>query len=90
MVGQKFRMVKNITIMNFIQILIQKKIFKINLCFHTFGGYFPNYQNCDNFSNKWKDNFLVASLNGNHLYRMKFNKNFEKVFFIEGIFIGKE
>ena len=43
----------------------------------------------DNFSNKWKDNFLVASLNGNHLYRMKFNKNFEKVFFIEGIFIGE-
>ena len=43
----------------------------------------------DNFSEKWKDNFLVASLNGNHIYRVKFDKNFEKVFFIEGIFIGE-
>jgi len=43
----------------------------------------------DNFSEKWKDNFLVASLNGKHIYRVKFDKNFEKVFFIEGIFIGE-
>jgi len=42
-----------------------------------------------NFSKKWKDNFLIASLNGNHLYRMKFDKKYEKVFFIENIFIGE-
>jgi len=41
------------------------------------------------FSNKWEDNFLVASLNGNHLFRMKFDNSYEKVFYIENIFIGE-
>ena len=41
------------------------------------------------FSNKWEDNFLVASLNSNHLFRMKFDNNYEKVFYIENIFIGE-
>jgi len=40
----------------------------------------------DNFSDKWKDSFLVASLNGKHLYRIKFNKVFDKVIYIESIF----
>lgn len=43
----------------------------------------------ENFSQKWRNNFLVASLNGNHLYRMKFDQKYEKVFFIENIFIGE-
>ena len=41
------------------------------------------------FSSKWEDNFLVSSLNGNHIYRIKFDNNFQKVFFIEKIFIGE-
>lgn len=43
----------------------------------------------DNFSDKWKDNFLIASLNDRHLLRVKFNKNRSKVLFIEKIFIGE-
>jgi len=43
----------------------------------------------DNFSKNWDNNFLIASLNGNHLYRIKFDKEFEKVFFIEEIYIGE-
>ncbi len=43
----------------------------------------------DNFSIKWKDNFLIASLNGNHIYRVKFDQNYEKILFKENIFIGE-
>ncbi len=43
----------------------------------------------EKFSKKWSDNFLVASLNGNHIFRMKFDRNYQKVFFIEKIFIGE-
>ena len=42
-----------------------------------------------NFSKKWKNNFLVASLNGNHIYRIRFNKNFEKIIYMERILIGE-
>ena len=42
-----------------------------------------------NFSKKWKNNFLIASLNGNHLYRIKFDKKYEKIIFIENIYIGE-
>ena len=31
----------------------------------------------------------MASLNGNHIFRMKFDRNYQKVFFIEKIFIGE-
>ena len=43
----------------------------------------------ESFSYKWKDSFLVASLNGKHLYRIKFNKSFNKVLYIEEIFINE-
>ena len=43
----------------------------------------------ENFSKKWKNNFLIASLNGNHLYRIKFDKKYEKIIFIENIYIGE-
>jgi hypothetical protein len=43
----------------------------------------------DSFSDKWKGSFLVASLNGKHLYRIKFDKNFDKILFIENIFINE-
>ena len=41
------------------------------------------------FSNKWKDNYLVGSLNGNHIYRLKFDNNFNKIIYMEKIFIGE-
>ena len=43
----------------------------------------------DSFSDKWKDSFLVASLNGKHLYRIKFDEKFNKIFFIEDIFVNE-
>jgi len=42
----------------------------------------------NNFSEMWQDNFLVGSLNGNYLYRIKFDKNFSKIIYHERIFIG--
>lgn len=42
----------------------------------------------NNFSEMWQDNFLVASLNGKHLYRVRFDDNFEKIIYHEKIFIG--
>lgn len=43
----------------------------------------------NNFSEKWQDSFLLGSLNSKHLFRIKFNKKFEKVIFYEKIFIGE-
>lgn len=42
-----------------------------------------------NFSNKWNNNFLVGSLNGHHIYRIKFDKNYEKIIYMEKILIGE-
>jgi len=41
------------------------------------------------FSKNWDNNFLLASLNGGSLYRIKFSKNFEKIIYIEKIFINR-
>ena len=43
----------------------------------------------NDFSNFWIDNFLIGSLNSKHLYRVKFDKSFNKVIFFEKIFIGE-
>ena len=43
----------------------------------------------NNFSIKWQNNFLIASLNYGHLLRVKFNNNFTRVLFIEKIYIGE-
>ena len=42
----------------------------------------------NNFSEMWQDNFLIASLNGKYLYRVKFDKNYNKIIYHERIFIG--
>ena len=42
----------------------------------------------NNFSEMWQDNFLIASLNGKYLYRVKFDSEYEKVIYHERIFIG--
>jgi len=41
------------------------------------------------FSSFWVDNFLVSSLWGQSIYRMKFDDNFEKTIFFEKIYIGQ-
>lgn len=43
----------------------------------------------DDFSIMWRDNFIMGSLIGKSLYRIKFDDNFDKVFFIERIYIGE-
>jgi hypothetical protein len=43
----------------------------------------------NSFSDMWQDNFLVASLNGKYLYRVKFDENFDKIIYHERIFIGE-
>ena len=41
------------------------------------------------FSNFWIDNFLISSLWGQSIYRMKFDDNFQKTIFFEKIYIGQ-
>lgn len=43
----------------------------------------------NNFTKEWQDNYLIGSLNGRHLLRVKFDKERSKVLFIEKIFIGE-
>ena len=43
----------------------------------------------DNFSEFWKNNFLVTSLNGKNIYRILFDNDFDKLIYHEKIFIGK-
>ncbi len=42
----------------------------------------------NSFSNTWQNNFLIGSLNGKSLYRVKFDENFNKLIYSEKIFIG--
>jgi len=42
----------------------------------------------NNFSIFWQNNFLVASLNKKTLYRVKFDKDYNKIIYFEEIFIG--
>ena len=43
----------------------------------------------NSFSNQFIDNFIVSSLWDSSLYRIKFDKDFNKIIFIEKIFIGQ-
>lgn len=43
----------------------------------------------NDFSIHWEDNFLIGSLNSKHLYRVKFDKNYNKLIFFEKFFIGE-
>ena len=42
----------------------------------------------NDFSKTWQNNFLVGSLNGKTLYRVKFDKKFNKIIYKEKIFVG--
>jgi len=43
----------------------------------------------ENFSKKFVDNFFITSLGAKSLFRIKFNKKFQKLIFIEKIYIGE-
>ena len=43
----------------------------------------------NNFSEYWIDNFLVTSLNGRTIFRIKFDNNFEKVIYMEPMYLGE-
>lgn len=43
----------------------------------------------NNFSSFWIDNFILSSLWGHSIFRIKFDKNYNKVIFNEKIYIGK-
>jgi len=43
----------------------------------------------NNFSHQWIDNFIIISLNGRSLHRIKFDNNYNKIFFNEKIYIGQ-
>ena len=43
----------------------------------------------NNFSNFWIDNFIVSSLWGQSLFRIKFDENYNKIMFYEKIFLGQ-
>lgn len=42
----------------------------------------------NNFSKLWQDNFLLASLHGKYLYRIKLDDEYNKIIYYEPIFIG--
>ena len=43
----------------------------------------------NSFSNFWQNNFLVSSLWGHSLFRVKLDKKLEKLIFYEKIYIGQ-
>ena len=43
----------------------------------------------NNFSNHFVDNFIISSLWGSSLYRIKFDENYNRVIFSEKIYIGQ-
>lgn len=43
----------------------------------------------NSFNEEWQENFLLSSLNKHCLFRIKFDKNFNKVVYYEEIFIGQ-
>ena len=42
----------------------------------------------NSFSKTWQNNYLIGSLNGKSLYRVKFNDNYSKLIYYEKIFVG--
>ncbi len=43
----------------------------------------------NSFDEYWEDNYLIASLYGNSIYRVKFDEEYSKILFSEKIFIGE-
>jgi len=43
----------------------------------------------NSFSEHFQNNFILSSLYGRHIYRIKFDKNFKKIIYLEDIFVGE-
>lgn len=43
----------------------------------------------NNFVKSWNENFIITSLNRGSMYRVKFDKNYERLIYKEEIFIGQ-
>ena len=43
----------------------------------------------NNFSEYWINNFLITSLNGRTIYRVKFDSKYEKVIYMEPMYLGE-
>ena len=43
----------------------------------------------NNFDDYWRNNYLIASLYGNSLFRIKFDEKFTKILFSEKIYVGE-
>ena len=43
----------------------------------------------NSFSPFWQDNFIISTLNGRHLLRVKFGENYNKLLYNEKIYIGE-
>ena len=43
----------------------------------------------NDFAESWQNNYIVASLLSSHLYRVKFDKKFSKIIYMEEIYIGE-
>ena len=43
----------------------------------------------NSFNSRWKDNYLIGTLSSRHLLRIKFDQNYNKLIFVEKIFIGE-
>ena len=43
----------------------------------------------NDFSNFWQNNFIISTLNGRHLLRVKFSEDYKKLLYNEKIYIGE-
>ena len=43
----------------------------------------------NSFSEHFQNNFILSSLYGRHIYRVKFDKTFKKIIYLEDIFVGE-
>ena len=43
----------------------------------------------NDFSNQWIDNFIITSLQGKSIFRIKFDNNYKNILFYEKIYIGQ-
>ena len=43
----------------------------------------------NNFSQHWQDNYLVGTLNYRHLLRVRFDQDYNKIVYLENIYIGE-
>ena len=66
--------------------LLSKLLRILKACLELGSDFFS--KSSKEFSIFYSDHFLLSSLNGNSIYLIKFNNNYEKILTLEKIFIG--